>query len=131
MKLRPALAAPAVLAAIAFAGTDALAATCDVNGCFTQIQAAAGVVVNDIFHDVNNFTADKLPVYGKLINNWPGCTEHVDFAGAGHSNAPYDCPGLYTGDATTPTVMNANTFLGSVDRKWWQPCRLNNPAVVN
>src|SRR5262245_58270561 len=131
MNLRHAFASSAVFVALATATAPALAAVCNVNGCFAQIQAAAGVVVNDIFKDALMRTADQLPVYGTIINNWPGCVEHVDFAGAGHSNPPYDCDGQYTSVGTTPTVMNANTYLSKVDRQWWQPCRLNNPTVVN
>jgi MYXO-CTERM domain-containing protein len=96
--------------------------------CTQQIQSSVGIV-NDIFHDANGKDAQNLPVYGKLINNWPGCPERVDFAGAGHSIPPYDCPSQYVGDSTTPTVANANNFLGAVDRYWWQPCRLADPTL--
>jgi MYXO-CTERM domain-containing protein len=120
-----------LLGALALSSSAARAATCQVAACTNEIQAAAGVVVNDIFKDNNGLTAQQLPVFGKLVNNWPGCPEHVDFAGAGHSISPYDCPSQYVGDATTPTVANANTFLSAVDRYWWQPCRLANPTVAD
>jgi MYXO-CTERM domain-containing protein len=125
MKLRPfAYAALASALALLAAPSRASAATCNVTACTNEIQAAAGLVVNDVFRDTKGLTYDKLPIFGKVFNNWPGCAQQVDFAGAGHSNAPYDCPGQYVGDVTTPTPANAQSFLGAVDRYWWQPCRL-------
>jgi MYXO-CTERM domain-containing protein len=130
MNLRPALAAFAALAALVVAGADAHAATCQVAACTAAIQAASGLVVNDIFHDANNNTAQNLPVYGTLINNFPQCLpERIDFAGAGQSNPPYNCPGQYGGVGATATAASANTFLSAVDRLWWQPCRLGNGAL--
>ncbi|APR81196.1 internalin, putative [Minicystis rosea] len=131
MKLHHAVVATTVLAAAAATSTDARAATCNVEACTAEIQAAAGLVVNEVFTDSNGHTATQLPVYGKLVNNWPGCPERVDYAGAGHSIPPYDCPGQYVGDATTATVASANVFLSSVDRQWWQPCRLGNGALTD
>lgn len=131
MNLRPALAATTVLAALALAPGRAQAAVCNQAACTSEILGAAGLVVNEVFKDSLGHDAYSLPVYGKLINNWPGCPERVDFAGAGHSIEPYNCPGQYVGDATTPTVANANTFLSFVDRYWWQPCRLANPTLVD
>lgn len=111
-------------------GSAARAATCNP-ACTTEIQSMAGLVVNDIFKDAQGHAAQELPVYGTLINNWPGCPERVDFIGAGHSIAPYDCPGLYTTDPAAPTVSSANMFLSAVDRYWWQPCRLSDPALTD
>ncbi|MFO0618803.1 MAG: putative metal-binding motif-containing protein [Polyangiaceae bacterium] len=121
----------ALVVALTFAAPSALAAPCDVNNCTAQIEAINGVVINDVFTDANGNTAQQLPVYGKLINNWPNCPEHVDFAGAGHSIAPFDCPSQYVTDATSPTVAAGNAFLGAVDRLWWQPCRLADPTLSN
>lgn len=131
MTLRPALVATTVLAALSLSPALALAAECNVTACTNEIQAAAGLVVNDLFKDANGHDAFSLPVYGTIVNNWPGCPEHVDFAGAGHSLSPFDCPGQYTGDSTTTTVAAANTFLGAIDRYWWQPCRLADPTLTD
>lgn len=131
MNLRPALAASACFAAVALVQTGARAAACQVNACTNEILSAAGVVVNDIFRDVNGHDALHLPLYGKIVDNWPGCPEHVDFAGAGHSVAPYNCPGQYTTDSTSATVASANQFLAAVDRYWWQPCRLGDPSLTD
>jgi MYXO-CTERM domain-containing protein len=116
---------------LVLSSTHARAATCNFDACSAQIQAAAGVVVNDIFHDANGRSAQQLPVYGTFINPWPGCPERVDFAGAGHDLAPYSCPGQYLGDSTTPTVASAGQYLNTLDRTWWQPCRLANPSTVD
>lgn len=127
MSLRSHLAASVVIAGILVAPTS-LAAVCNP-ACDGQIQAAVGLVDNSVFKDAQGHDAQHLPVYGKLVNNWPGCPEHVDFAGAGHSIAPYDCPGQYVGDTTSATVASANQFLSAVDRYWWQPCRLADPTL--
>jgi MYXO-CTERM domain-containing protein len=132
MKHRTLLAISAALFGLVFAPQRAVAATCNVTACTEEIQMAAGLVVNDIFKDANGNDAQHLPVYGTIVNNWPGCMlEKVDFAGAGHSIPPYDCPQQYVGDSTSATVANANMFLSAVDRYWWQPCRLANPALVD
>ncbi|MFT3768251.1 MAG: MopE-related protein [Minicystis sp.] len=144
MKFSSALTASALLAAAAvgataspaWAGTcptDPTACVCTSNPqlCIDAIQSAAGVVVNDIFRDASNHTAQQLPVYGKIVNNWPGCPDRVDYAGAGVSNFPYDCPNNYVGSPSNGTVAEANVFLGAVDHQWWQPCRLADPTLMD
>lgn len=132
MKLRPFAYAALVSALLPLAAPSrADAAVCNVTACTNEIQAAAGLVVNDVFRDTKGLTYDKLPIFGKVVNNWPDCPQGIDFAGAGHSIAPYNCPGQYVGDATSPTQANAQAFLGAVDHYWWQPCRLASNALTD
>ena len=43
--------------------------------CVAAIQALGpGTVVDGVFKDAQGRTGDQLPVYGKLINPFPGCT---------------------------------------------------------
>ena len=132
MKLRPAFAALAALAALTFAPAAARAATCQLDACNAEIQAAAGLVVNDIFKDSNGNDAEHLPVYGKLINPWVGCPDQISATNCtGQSNPPYDCPGQYACGAAAATVATAGSYLATPDRLWWQPCRINDPNPVN
>jgi MYXO-CTERM domain-containing protein len=99
--------------------------------CINAIQNNGGVV-NDVFKDSNGLTGDALPVYGKLFNQWPNCPDLTDFGScSGQSNPPYDCPSQYTCTGLPNSFANASQFLNALDRKWWQPCRLANPNLVN
>ncbi len=118
--------------AITSAAAPAAASTgvCDSNpptttqACIDAVQTG-GTVINDIFRDANNRTGPELPVFGTLYNAWPGC-DLTSFAGcAGHSLAPYDCPGQYQCDpGVTNSVANAGTYLNGLDHLWWHPCRI-------
>jgi hypothetical protein len=134
MRTRTLLVAACLAAA---APRSARASACNANApvstqaCITAIQMSGGVV-NDIFRDANGRTATQLPLYGKFFNNWPNCGGAVDFNGcAGQSNAPYDCPGGYTCSSLPGNFTNGSMYLNALDHLWWQPCRLNNPALVN
>lgn len=107
---------------------------CDSNppatteACFKAIQSNGGAVVNDIFKDSNGLTADQLPVFGTLFNNWPGCpTTHLGCAG--QSLPPYDCAGQYQCNNLPNTFANASTYLNALDRLWGQPYRLVDHAL--
>ena len=96
--------------------------------CIAQIQAATGVVVNDVFTDSNGAMADQLPTYGVLFNQWPGC-DFTSFAGcAGYDTPPYDCPGEYSCNGMiTNTFAHASAAMaGPPDHAWWHPCRTSN-----
>jgi MYXO-CTERM domain-containing protein len=119
-------------------GTVQQAATgvCDANpptstqACIDAVQMSGGAIVNDVFTDSNGLTADQLPVFGQLFNNWPGCNT-VNFSGcSGQSNAPFDCPGQYTCTGLPGTFANAETHLNALDRLWWHPCRLTNHNLI-
>src|SRR5258708_6242828 len=56
----------------------------------------AGVLTDDIFRDTNGLTADQVPLYGVLFNNWPGCISTNSGGCSGQSLQPYDCPGQYS-----------------------------------
>ena len=99
----------------------------------------AGGVVNDIFKDTMGHTADQLPLYGKLFNQWAGCTPYeVNPGCAGTSNPSasppnppsYNCPGNYTCASLGGASATAATFLNKLDHIWWQPCRLANPGLA-
>jgi putative metal-binding protein len=114
----------------------AVTGVCDSNppsttqACIDAVQMNGGVV-NDIFHDANGLTADQLPVFGQLFNQWPGCNA-TGFAGcSGQSFPPYDCPGQYTCTGLPNTFPNAQLHLNALDRLWWHPCRLTNHSIVN
>jgi MYXO-CTERM domain-containing protein len=119
-------------------GRTQLAATgvCDntppssTQACIDAVQLNGGVV-NDVFTDANGLTADQLPIFGQLFNNWPGCNT-VSYAGcSGQSLPPYDCPGQYQCTGLPNTFANASVHLNALDRLWWHPCRLTNHSIVN
>lgn len=124
------LAPPEPIASVSQRATG----VCDSNppassqACIDAVQQSGGVV-NDVFKDKNGLTADLLPVYGKLFNNWPGCpTTHV--ACAGQSLPPYDCPSQYQCNAgVTNDFANAAAYMNALDRLWWQPLRLTDHAL--
>lgn len=97
--------------------------------CIDAVQAAAGIV-NDVFTDTNGLTADQLPVFGQLFNNWPGCPTVNFMSCAGQSNAPFSCPGQYTClPGVTNTFAEASAHLNALDRLWWHPCRLTDHTL--
>jgi hypothetical protein len=107
---------------------------CDANppastqACVDAIQANGGAIVNDVFKDTNGLTADQLPVFGTLFNNWPGCsTTHLGCAG--QSLAPFDCPAQYQCNVAANTFANASQYMNALDRLWWQPYRLVDHAL--
>ncbi len=109
---------------------------CDSNppvstqACIDAVQAAAGIV-NDVFTDSNGLTADQLPVFGQLFNNWPGCTTANHAGCAGQSNPPYDCPGQYACLPNTPnTFANIANQVNALDRLWGHPCRLSDHTLI-
>ncbi len=98
--------------------------------CIAAIQASGGVV-NDIFKDANGLTAQQLPVYGQLVNAWPGC-DGTAFAGcSGQDTMPYDCPGEYVCTGLPNTFANASAGLDTLDHNWWHPCRLGDHTLTN
>lgn len=98
--------------------------------CIDAIQASGGVV-NDVFKDSNGLTADQLPVFGQLFNQWPGC-DTTSFAGcSGVDTLPYDCPGQYSCAGAANTFANASAYLGTLNHQWWHPCRLSNHTLTN
>ena len=128
----------AAAAAIAWLGaSDARASTgvCDSNppastdACAAEIQASGGVN-NAIFQDANGRTGDQLPLFGKVVNTYPGCAE-LNCAGCnpGTSTPPYDCPGLYACTAGTCTLATLSTGLNALDHLWGHPCRLADHAL--
>ena len=144
MNLRLALSAAALLATVtvglseapAWAGT---ACSLDPTQCLciphptdcTAVIQNSGAVVNDIFKDTMGHTADQLPLYGKLFNQWAGCTPYeVNPGCAGTSTAPYTCPGAYSCASVGGAFATAATYLDKLDHVWWQPCRLANPALT-
>jgi MYXO-CTERM domain-containing protein len=93
-----------------------------------------GAVVNDIFRDSNGNDGLHLPVYGKIINNFPNCGDTIDNdTCAGVSNPTptpaYNCPSNYTCATADGTVQTAATYLNALDHQWWQPCRLTDPTL--
>lgn len=122
------------LSIVLFVSTPARAATgvCDVSPqseatCTAQIESA-GAVVDDIFKDTMGRTGPELPVFGQIVNAWPGC--NAPSAGcAGTSNPPYDCPGEYACASVANTFVNAGAYLNALDRQWWQPCRLSDHTL--
>ena len=124
----------AVIVLLFATAQDARAATgvCDVSPaseqtCISQIESAGGVS-DQIFTDSQGRTAAQLPVFGTLFNAWPGCP--LPTAGcAGTSNTPYDCPGEYSCASVTNTFANVSTYVNTLDRHWWQPCRLSDHTL--
>lgn len=98
--------------------------------CIDAIQANGGVV-NDIFRDINGLTGDMLPVFGKIINPWPGCPTLNASTCGGQSNPPYDCPGQYTCSTVGTDLATMEMYLNALDRKWRQPQRITNHDIVN
>src|SRR5258706_10885211 len=83
--------------------SNAIASTgvCDSNpptttaACINAIQASGGVV-NDIFHDKMGRTGQQLPLFGKVVDLYPGCnTANCAGCNPGTSISPFDCPGQY------------------------------------
>ncbi|MBK8257696.1 MAG: putative metal-binding motif-containing protein [Polyangiaceae bacterium] len=99
--------------------------------CIDAIQANGGKVVNDIFKDSNGLTAAQLPLFGQVFNAYPGCDTIVGGGCAGASLMPYDCPGQYSCTAMAPTLANGAAYMNSLDRLWWQPCRLTDHNLIN
>lgn len=135
MTARP-LALLSALALLALAApASASTGVCDSNpptstqACIDAIQNSGGVV-NDIFRDANGRDATQLPVYGQLIDNWPGCSGTTDFdACATVDTAPYDCPGQFTCAGVTNDLATARQYLAAPDHLSWQPCRLIDPTL--
>jgi len=98
--------------------------------CITAIQNSGGVV-NDIFKDSNGLTGDQLPVFGKVINAWPGCPNLNISTCGGQSNPPYDCPGQFICDVANTDLATAESYMNTLDRRWMQPLRIPNHDVVN
>ena len=138
MNLRSALAAATALAGVlltavspALANGPCAQTPDTVKACVDAIQNS-GVVVNDVFKDANGHTGDQLPVYGKLYNQWAGCSPYeVNPGCAGTSTAPYTCPGAYSCASPGGAFTTASTFVNALDHLWWQPCRLADPTLVN
>ena len=133
-RLPLATAALALLTALIPVGAQASTGVCDSNpptttqACIDAIQNG-GTVVNDIFKDANGLTADQLPLFGKIYNQWGSLCDGVNFAGcAGTSQSPYDCPGQYVCVTPVNTLAMAGEYLNKLDRKWWQPCRIADEA---
>ncbi|MBS2027818.1 MAG: putative metal-binding motif-containing protein [Deltaproteobacteria bacterium] len=108
---------------------------CDSNpptstqACIDAIQSA-GTVVNDIFRDANGRDGTQLPVYGKLINNWPQCGDVTNFdACATVDAAPYDCPPGYSCATVNNDYATAQQYLAAPDHLSWQPCRLLDDSL--
>lgn len=125
----------ATLAALALAPAAwGSTGVCDSNppttttACIDAIQNG-GAVVNDIFKDTNGLSAQQLPLFGKLYNQWPGCDGANDAGCAGTSNPPYDCPGQYTCTTQVNSFATASSYLNSLDRTWWQPCRISDHSL--
>lgn len=98
--------------------------------CIDAIQNSGGVV-NDIFRDSNGLTADQLPVFGKIVNAWPGCPLLNASTCMGQSLPPFDCPGQYVCANLTPDLATASMYMNTLDRLWMQPLRISNHNIVN
>ncbi len=134
-RLTFATAALALLTTVVPATASASTGICDSNppttttACIDAIQNG-GTVVNDIFKDANGLSAQQLPLFGKLFNQWPAICDGANDAGcAGTSNPPYDCPGQYTCTTPVNSFATASQYLNSLDRTWWQPCRITDHSV--
>lgn len=120
-----------LVAPMASAATGVCNATAEgPQKCIDAIQNSGGVV-NDVFKDANGLGALELPVFGKLVNAWPGCDFTNNAGCGGTSLAPYDCPGQYSCASVANTFANAELYLNALDRTWYQPCRILNHDVVN
>ena len=134
-RLTLATAALTLLTALLPGSAQASTGVCDstppasTQACIDAIQNG-GTVINKIFTDANGLTAQQLPLFGKLFNQWPAICDGVNDAGcAGTSNPPYDCPGQYTCISPPNTFATASDYLNSLDRKWWQPCRITDHSL--
>ena len=109
---------------------------CDSNppvstqACIDAVQAGAGVF-NEVFTDSNGLTADQLPVFGQLFNNWPGCNTTSSAGCAGLSQAPFDCPGQYVCEAGIGnTFAEVANRVNALDRLWGHPCRITDHTLI-
>ena len=97
--------------------------------CLNAVQSN-GQLINDIFRDANGLSADQLPVFGELFENWPGCPDPTSFAGcSGVSSPPYTCPGQYSCSGLANTFANASSQVNTYDRQWWLSCRVADPTL--
>src|SRR4051812_44238759 len=72
----------------AYTGTDTALDTAPLTSpgvsearCMKTIRTLGGFVVEGVFKDGKGRYADELPVFGKLVNMWPGETPNTTYLG--------------------------------------------------
>lgn len=123
------LSSLSAFAAVALSAGSASAATglCDTQPGVTDIACINSIlaenrVVNAVFTDKQGRTAEQLPVFGVLYNQWANCPATAFPTCSGTSTPPYDCPGAYT-CATTTDYASSHDYMAFPDHRWAQPHR--------
>ncbi len=98
--------------------------------CVAAIQALGpGTVVDGVFKDAQGRTGDQLPVYGKLINPFPGCTTGNTICNGDltnyQANPKVNCVNK---DRTFSTIAS---FVDALDWKYANSIRLHDAHGMN